>query len=144
MTTKKKAARAGAAKRATKRKAVTVTEVEAPVADKPAAQTPAPVDAPAAAPVATAAAPKAGNQHQGAKKLSALDAAARVLAETGRPMNCRELIEAMAARGYWTSPQGKTPEATLYAAILREAATKGADARFVKVERGTFARRGSV
>ena len=32
------------------------------------------------------------------KKLSALDAAARVLGESGQAMNCQEMIEAMAAR----------------------------------------------
>jgi hypothetical protein len=50
------------------------------------------------------------------KRLSALDAAARVLAETGQPMCCTELIAAMTAKGYWTSPAGKTPASTLYAA----------------------------
>jgi hypothetical protein len=40
-----------------------------------------------------------------ADKLSALDAAVKVLGETGRPMNCPELIAAMAARGYWASPR---------------------------------------
>jgi hypothetical protein len=44
----------------------------------------------------------------------------------------------MAARGLWSSPNGKTPEATLYAAILREISTKGEAARFRKVERGQF------
>ena len=72
------------------------------------------------------------------KKLSALDAAARVLAETKKPMTCQEMIEAMAAKGYWKSPAGKTPSATLYSAILRELATKKADARFQKTERGKF------
>lgn len=48
------------------------------------------------------------------KKLSALDAAAKVLGEAGQPMNCQEMIQAMAAKGYWTSPGGKTPSATLY------------------------------
>ncbi len=71
-------------------------------------------------------------------KLSALDAAVQVLAETGRPMNCREMIEAMAEKGYWTSPAGKTPSATLYSGILRELETKGAAARFQKVDRGRF------
>ena len=56
-------------------------------------------------------------------------------------MNCQEMIDAMAAKGYWTSPGGKTPAATLYSAILRELATKGADARFAKTERGKFARK---
>jgi hypothetical protein len=72
---------------------------------------------------------------------SALDAAARVLAEEGRPMNCQELIGAMAVRGYWTSPGGKTPAATLYSAMLREQQVKAEQARFVKVGKGMFALR---
>jgi len=72
-------------------------------------------------------------------KLSALDAAAKVLSESGEPMTSKEMIDAMAAKGYWTSPGGKTPQATLYAAILREIQTKGAEARFQKTERGHFA-----
>lgn len=75
-----------------------------------------------------------------AKNFSALDAAAKVLAETGQPMNCQEMIEAMATKGYWKSPGGKTPHATLYSAILREISTKGKEARFAKTERGQFAR----
>jgi hypothetical protein len=78
------------------------------------------------------------------KKPSALDAAAKVLGETGQPMNCPELIEAMAAKGYWTSPGGKTPQATLYSAIAREITAKGAQSRFVKAERGKFARNGAA
>jgi hypothetical protein len=78
------------------------------------------------------------------KKLSALDAAAKVLGEAGQAMTCQEMIAAMAAKGYWTSPGGQTPAATLYSALLRELTTKGADARFVKTERGKFARKGAV
>jgi hypothetical protein len=74
-------------------------------------------------------------------KLSALDAAAKVLAETGQAMTCQELIGAMATKGYWSSPAGKTPASTLYSAMLREAATKGDQARFVKAGRGRFALR---
>jgi len=73
------------------------------------------------------------------KRVSAIDAAAQVLADAGKPMRAKELIEAMAARGLWTSPNGKTPEATLYAAMLREITTKGDVARFRKAERGLFA-----
>ncbi len=73
-------------------------------------------------------------------KLSAIDAAAKVL-ETSGPLNCKELIEAMSAGGLWTSPGGKTPHATLYSAILREITVKGDESRFVKTERGRFARR---
>jgi HB1, ASXL, restriction endonuclease HTH domain len=72
------------------------------------------------------------------KKLSALDAAARVLAETGAPMGCKELIGAMAGKGYWMSPGGKTPDATLFSAIAREIATKGDLARFTKAGPGRF------
>jgi HB1, ASXL, restriction endonuclease HTH domain len=75
------------------------------------------------------------------KRVSALDAAAPVLAEEARPMNCKELITAMAAKGYWTSPGGKPPDATLYSAILRELDTKATEACFVKAERGKFARK---
>ena len=72
------------------------------------------------------------------KKMSALDAAARILADSKEPMTTKQLIETMAAKGLWTSPGGKTPHATLYSAILREIGTKGKDARFKKAERGKF------
>lgn len=72
-------------------------------------------------------------------QLSALDAAAKVLAESAEPMTTRQMIDAMAAKGYWTSPGGATPHATLYSAILREMTVKNADARFLKTERGKFA-----
>jgi len=62
-----------------------------------------------------------GGKSAGAgKRVSALDAAARVLRSAGQPMGCRDLIAAMAEQGLWTSPAGKTPHATLYAAMLRE------------------------
>ena len=73
-----------------------------------------------------------------AKKTSALDAAVRVLEEAGQPMTCPEMIEAMTAKKYWSSPKGLTPAATLYSAILREINAKGKDSRFVKTERGKF------
>ena len=73
------------------------------------------------------------------KKLSAIDAAAQVLAEAGQPMNCHEMIEAMTKKGLWTTPGGQTPHATLYSAILREISKKGKESRFTKTERGKFA-----
>jgi hypothetical protein len=76
------------------------------------------------------------------KKLGALDAAARVLGQTGKAMNCRDLIEQMASKGLWSSPAGKTPHATLSAAIAREIKVKGVASRFVKAERGKFASKG--
>jgi hypothetical protein len=75
------------------------------------------------------------------KKTSAIDAAAKVLAETGAPMSCKEMIGAMAGKGYWTSPGGKTPDATLCSAILREIKVKGEQSQFIKVGPGRFARR---
>ena len=73
--------------------------------------------------------------------LSAIDAAAQVLQQAGQPMNCKEMIEAMAEQGLWTSPHGKTPQATLYASILREMKVRKSEARFKKTERGKFAAR---
>jgi hypothetical protein len=86
---------------------------------------------------------KAKSEVKAKGKLSAIDAAAKVLSETGQPMNTKEMITAMAEKGYWTSPGGKTPAATLYSAILREITTQGAQARFQKTERGKFALRGA-
>ena len=77
-------------------------------------------------------------QARGPRQLSALAAAAKVLAETGQAMTCKQLITAMAAGGHWTSPAGKTPEATLYAALAREIKLKKDQARFRKSGRGTF------
>jgi hypothetical protein len=85
-----------------------------------------------------APAPKKTTKPDVPGKLSALDAAAKVLSEAGRPMSCKEMIEVMAQKGYWTSPGGKTPHATLYAAIVREVNAKGDGARFTKTEKGKF------
>jgi hypothetical protein len=74
-----------------------------------------------------------------AKKLSALDAAAKVLAESDVPMTCKELIQAMATQGLWSSPKGRTPSNTLYAAVMREVNVKKEESRFRKVSAGHFA-----
>ena len=65
-------------------------------------------------------------------------AAARVLSESKQAMTCPELIAAMAAQGYWTSPAGKTPQPTLHAALTREIKIKKDQSRFRKTERGKF------
>jgi hypothetical protein len=121
------------------------TRAEAPAAAEAAtpdaAPMPPPADLTAEAP-APAPAPKRGlakAPKAEAGRLSALDAAARVLAESGEPMNSQELIGAMACKGYWTSPNGKTPGATLYSAMTREINLKAGDSRFRKVGRGRFA-----
>ena len=72
------------------------------------------------------------------KRVSLLDAAATVLASTKAPMQAKAIVEAAIERGLWTPGAGKTPHATLYAAMTREIAAKGKDARFRKVGRGQF------
>jgi hypothetical protein len=72
------------------------------------------------------------------KKLSCRDAAAQVLKAKGEPMQAKAMIEAMAEKKLWSS-DAATPHATLYAAIIREIAAKGKDARFKKTDRGHFA-----
>ena len=119
----KKTTKSGKTKKAAKAEA-TLTPVEQ-------AETAAATPAPANTKAKKAKEPKA-------QKTSALDAAVRVLEEAGQPMTCPEMIGAMAAKGYWTSPKGRTPAATLYSAVLREIAAKGKDARFVKTDRGKF------
>jgi len=69
-------------------------------------------------------------------RMSGLDLAAQVLAEAGEPLAARQIAERVLAAGWKT--RGKTPEATLYAAIVREIANKGDQARFRKVARGRF------
>lgn len=73
------------------------------------------------------------------KKMSQIDAAERVLAEAGEPMNCKAMVETMGAKGYWTSPGGATPAATLYASLLRHIRQHGKQAKFTKTDRGQFA-----
>jgi len=72
-----------------------------------------------------------------AKRTSGLDAAAKVLADAKQPLDTKAMVERMLAKGLWKT-SGKTPAATIYAAIIREIAAKGKDARFRKAERGKF------
>ncbi len=81
-----------------------------------------------AAPQKPAAAPRPA----GERKLSLLSAAAAVLAQSDEPLNCRRMIDLAKERGLWTPGAGKTPEQTLYSAIVREIKDKGDAARFRK------------
>jgi len=71
------------------------------------------------------------------RKPGALDAAVRVLRETSKPMNCTDIVKEALAKGYWQT-KGRTPHSTLYAAVIREIAAKGKEARFHKTGRGQF------
>jgi hypothetical protein len=73
------------------------------------------------------------------KKISQIEAAIIVLGKSKDGMNCKAMVEAMQVAGLWSTPKGATPDATLYASILREINAKGKDARFRKTERGHFA-----
>ena len=73
-----------------------------PTTKKSAAKASQPSKAPIAkAPAKKPAPPK---KQRELKKLSGLDAAAKVLEESGKPMTTKQMVEAMAAKGYWTSP----------------------------------------
>ncbi len=87
--------------------------------------------------VVVPAAKKQPGKASGKKRPSGLDAAAQVLADAKEPLNTKEMVARMLAKGLWKT-SGKTPAATIYAAVIREIAAKGKDARFRKPERGRF------
>ena len=62
----------------------------------------------------------------------------QVLKERKVPMTCPEMIDVMAKEGLWVSPGGKTPAATLYAAIARSIKDDGKSPPFTKTDRGKF------
>jgi len=74
---------------------------------------------------------------KGERKPGLLTLAADVLKDAKAPMDCKAIVEKVLAKGTWQT-KGKTPSATLYAAIIREIAAKGKDARFKKTDRGLF------
>jgi len=79
---------------------------------------------------------KAASKPTKEKKPSGLDLAAKVLAESKEPLASKAIAERAIAAGWKTS--GKTPHATLYAAMIREIRDKGKESRFEKVDRGLF------
>mgnify|MGYP003707969929 CR=1 FL=1 len=61
---------------------------------------------------------------------------AEVLADAGEPLGTKEIAKRVIAAGWKT--KGKTPHATLYAAVSREITVKGSASRFAKAGRGLF------
>ena len=95
---------------------------------------------PKAAPAKAKAAPAAPSPKAVPQKgLSLLNAAAAVLERSEAPMAVKGMIEEAKAQGLWTPRGGKTPEQTLYSAIIREIRDKGSESRFRKDGRGLFA-----
>ena len=72
------------------------------------------------------------------KKLSLLNAALEVLKSGEESLTTRQMVGAAKDRGLWTPGSGKTPEQTLYSAIMREIRDKGDASRFEKDARGHF------
>ena len=128
----KSAARAEGAARTDRLRKAALAEIKDRLDGKPGEATPAKAKGGKAHKT-----PKAPKEKK-PKRVSALDAAAQVLAGADKPMRAKEMIADMEAKGLWKSPGGKTPEATLYAAIIREIAAKGDKARFKKHDRGVF------
>jgi hypothetical protein len=119
--------KAGATKAPTKAKAPKAT------GDQKGEKAAKPAKAPKADKPTTPKAPK-----KTGGSMSGLDAAAKVLADSRKPMTCKEIVAEAFKKNLWRS-EGATPEATIYAAIIREISAKGGEARFKKTERGRFA-----
>ena len=97
-------------------------------------------DAPASAKAEAKAKPAAPSPKAVPPKgLGLLSAAAAVLERSDAPMSVKAMIEAAKSEGLWTPKGGKTPEQTLYSAIIREIRDKGNASRFRKEGRGLFA-----
>jgi hypothetical protein len=84
----------------------------------------------------------AGSKRPGPQRsgLGGLDAAATVLTGAVKPMNCKQLVAQMLTRKLW-STRGKTPAATIGAALARDITAKKDQSRFRKAGRGLFALR---
>lgn len=71
--------------------------------------------------------------------VSQLDAAYVALSKAPAPLSIPDLLAAIKKGGLWKSENGKTPGATLSAALIREIAKKGSDSRFRKTAPGRYA-----
>ena len=119
---------------APKKTAVPVPQIDAPAGSTVLGLRPTPATEPATE--ATASTPAAkGGKAKGA--MSGLDAAAAVLGEAAEPLNTRTILDRAVSRNLW-APEGRTPNATLNAALHRDIATKGDASRFRKAGRGLF------
>ena len=66
------------------------------------------------------------------------DAIAQVLAAAGKPMHVKALTAALLEQRLWET-EDRTPAATVAANLLTDIRTNGAESRFVKTGRNTFA-----
>lgn len=84
---------------------------------------------------------KAKSPEAGERKMSLVKAALAVLGRTDEALGAKQLVERAKSGGLWTPGAGKTPEQTLYSALVREIKTKGSAARITK-DGGLFRIRG--
>lgn len=70
-------------------------------------------------------------------KLSILNAAVEIMKGAKEPLTVKEITRAVFEKGLAAS-NGRTPHATLSAAMGREITAKGAESRFRRAERGRF------
>jgi hypothetical protein len=132
-----KSGAAGAKPDAATDKAGKVAAWRKDVADKVSTPDPANAAAAKAAKEAHRAKKAKAAKPKGERKPGILTLAADVLKDAKAPMDCKDIVEKVLTKGLWQT-KGKTPAATLYAAIIREIAAKGKDARFRKTDRGQF------
>ena len=64
--------------------------------------------------------------------MTLIEAAKRVLEQTGRPMHSKEIITYAKSKG-WINPQGKTPDHSLQAAIFKHLKQSGSRAIFARI-----------
>jgi hypothetical protein len=140
-TTKTSTSKTATKKTATRKPAKPAAKQPAANAKAPAKPSAKPAKKPAPNAVTAATKKPAKPAPRKGKQPSGLDLAAKALADAGEPLAAKTIAERVIAAGWQTS--GKTPHATLYAAMMREIQNKGKDARFVKVERGRFTAKGS-
>lgn len=71
--------------------------------------------------------------------MSGLDAAADVLKRSKEPLNAKQIVACIQNDGLCPTLKGKTPHATIYAAMITEMSKKGDASRFARgKEKGTF------
>ena len=136
---KAKPAAAKPAAKATDKPADKATAPKAAQAKPAPAKAELPKAAPKAEPPKAAAKPATAKPADGAKpKLSLLKAAEAVLTASEEALNTKRMVELAKEKGLWTPGAGKTPEQTLYSAILREMKKHGDTSTFVLVAKGHF------
>lgn len=69
------------------------------------------------------------------------EAAIKVLSQVGRPLSAQEITEQILSQGLWRT-EGKTPAATVAAALYTDMKQQGDQSPFVRVAPQTFGLRG--